>query len=354
VRADPRLLVVLAAVLWGTTGTARALGPQDASPTAVGAVRLIVGGVCLLAAARWRGLRAPVTAPVDDTRPEADGALGRDAGDGESGGDSGHSGGDVVPSPLPGAVDMAGVVDEQVARDSAGPRAGRRSGRPRTTATVLMAVVAMAAFQPLFFGGVARTGVAVGTVVGIGSSPVFAGLLGMAVRGERPGPRWLVATGLSLAGTLLLVGTGGGGDVDPLGVALALGAGLSYAVYVLGSKLALDGGWTSDALTVRVFGLASLVLVPVALVAGVGALVTPGGLLMIAHLGVVTVAVAYVLFGRGLSGVGVGAAGTLTLAEPATAAVLGVTLVGERLGLTTVAGIALIAGGLAVLVARRR
>lgn len=349
-RADPRLLVVLAAILWGTTGTARALGPEDASPAAVGAVRLIVGGVCLVAAARWRGLRAPTTVPAAGTRPEADGPLGRDGGDRASGGDSG---GDVVlMDTLPGAVDMAGVVDEQVAQDSAGSDAVRRQDRPRTAAVVLMAVVAMAAFQPLFFGGVARTGVAVGTVVGIGSSPVFAGLLGMAVRGERPGRRWLLATGLALGGTVLLVGTGGD-DVDPLGITLALGAGLSYAVYVLGSKLAMDGGWTPDALTVRVFGLAGLILVPVALVADIGALMTPGGLLMIAHLGVVTVAVAYVLFGRGLSGVGVGAAGTLTLAEPATAAVLGVVVVGERLGLTTVAGIALIAGGLAVLVARR-
>ena len=74
---------------------------------------------------------------------------------------------------------------------------------------------------------------------------------------------------------------------------------------------------------------------------------------MVAHLGVVTVAVAYVLFGRGLAGVGVGAAGTLTLAEPATAALLGVLVVGERLGGATVVGIALIAAGLVVLVSRR-
>lgn len=347
--ADPRLLVILAAVLWGTTGTARALGPEDASPTAVGAVRLIVGAAVLVAAARWRGLPAP--APVPDAVHDADGAIGPDGGD-RVGGSDDHGVDVAAADTLPGTFDVAGVVDEQVVRDSAGPGAVRRPGRPRTVGVVLMAVVAMAAFQPLFFGGVARTGVAVGTVVGIGSSPVFAGLLGMAVRGERPGRRWLVATGLSLGGTVLLVGTGGG-DVDPLGITLALGAGLSYAVYVLGSKLALDGGWTSDALTVRVFSLAGLLLVPVALASGVGALTTPGGLLMIAHLGVLTVAVAYVLFGRGLSGVGVGAAGTLTLAEPATAAVLGVVVVGERLGLTTVAGIALIAGGLAVLVARR-
>jgi DME family drug/metabolite transporter len=286
-RPDPRLLVVCAAVLWGTTGTARALGPDAASPAAVGAARLIVGGACLVVLVAWRGGAAAVPA---------------------------------------------------------GP------SRRRDLATIALAAAAMAAYQPLFFGGVARTGVAVGTVVGIGSAPVFAGVLGMAVRGERPGPRWLVATGLALAGTALLVGAGDRDDVDVTGIALALGAGLAYAGYVLTTKLLLDRGWAPDAVTARVFGLAGLALVPVALVAGIGPLASPGGLVMVAHLGLATVALAYVLFGRGLAGVGVAAAGTLTLAEPATAAVLGILVVGERFGAITLAGVALIAAGLVALV----
>jgi DME family drug/metabolite transporter len=288
---DPRLLVVAAATLWGTTGTARALGPDDASPTAVGAARLVVGGACLLALAVRGGWLA-------------------------------------APAPAPGGW-----------RDRAG---------------IGVAAAAMAAYQPLFFGGVARTGVAVGTVVGIGSAPVFAGALGAAVRGERPGRRWLAATGLALAGTGLLVGTGRGGEVDPAGIGLALGAGLVYAVYVLATKLVLDRGRPPDGVTARVFGWAGLVLLPVLVVAGIGPLLTPGGLLMVAHLGVVTVALAYVLFGRGLEGVGVAAAGTLTLAEPATAATLGVVVLGERFGAGTAAGLALVAAGLVVLATRRR
>ncbi|HEX6425995.1 MAG TPA: EamA family transporter [Acidimicrobiales bacterium] len=285
---DPRLLVVAAATLWGTTGTARALGPADASPTAVGAARMVVGGACLVAAARWARV------PGDARRPGG---------------------------PVPAALVVAGL--------------------------------ALAAYQPLFFGGVARTGVAVGTVVGIGSAPVFAGLLGLVVRGEHAGARWLAATALAVAGTALLVGTGGG-EVDPVGIAMALGAGLTYAVYALGTKLVLDRGWPADAVTVRAIGLSGLVLVPVALVAGVGPLLTPGGLLTAAHLGVITVAVAYVLFGRGLHGVGVGAAGTLTLAEPATAATLGVAVLGERFSGATAAGVALVVAGLLVLVVQRR
>lgn len=289
-RPDPRLLVVSAAVLWGTTGTARALGPDDASPAAVGATRLIVGGACLLLVVAARSGRRGRGRPAPGAR---------------------------------GWQDTAGIV---------------------------LAAAAMAAYQPLFFGGVARTGVAVGTVVGIGSAPVFAGVLGVVARGERPGRRWLLATALALAGAALLVGAGDRDDVDPAGIALALGAGLAYATYVLASKLVLDRGWSPDAVTARVFGLAGLALVPVALAAGVGWLGSPGGLAMAAHLGVATVAVAYVLFGRGLLGVGVAAAGTLTLAEPATAAVLGVVVVGERFGGVTAAGLALVGAGLVALV----
>ena len=73
---------------------------------------------------------------------------------------------------------------------------------------------------------------------------------------------------------------------------------------------------------------------------------TSGILAVVAWLGVATVALAYVLFGRGLLGVGVATAGTLTLAEPATAAVLGIVVVGERFGGTTLIGVALIVAGL--------
>jgi drug/metabolite transporter, DME family len=380
--ADPRLLVVTAAVLWGTTGTARALGPDDASPTAVGAVRLMVGGACLVAAARWgRWLTTTPDRSGASSGPGDDGGGGHrravpsgepatpvpsgepgtsvpSVGPGDDGG-GGHR--RAVPSgepatPVPSGEPATPVPSGEPATPvpSGGPGDADATGTWRTHLGVGVAALAMAAYQPLFFGGVARTGVAVGTVVGIGSSPVFAGVLGIGVRGERPGGRWLAATALALAGTGLLVGTGSSDDVDPAGIALALGAGLAYAVYVLASKLVLDAGWPPDALTVRVFGWAGLALVPVALVAGIGPLLSPGGLLMVAHLGIVTVAVAYVLFGRGLQGVGVGTAGTLTLAEPATAALLGIVVVGERFGGTTALGVALIATGLVVLVARRR
>jgi DME family drug/metabolite transporter len=90
-------------------------------------------------------------------------------------------------------------------------------------------------------------------------------------------------------------------------------------------------------------------MVPFALLAGVGPLLTPGGVAMVLHLGLVTMVVGYLLFGRGLAGVGVAVAGTLTLAEPATATTLGIVVLGERPGAVTIVGLALVAAGLVLL-----
>jgi DME family drug/metabolite transporter len=51
--------VVLAASLWGTTGTAQQLGPDSSTSLGVGALRLLIGGAALVLFAAWAGgLRA--------------------------------------------------------------------------------------------------------------------------------------------------------------------------------------------------------------------------------------------------------------------------------------------------------
>lgn len=50
----PALLILLAAALWGTTGTTQALAPVTASPVAVGTIRLLIGSAVLLVITRAR------------------------------------------------------------------------------------------------------------------------------------------------------------------------------------------------------------------------------------------------------------------------------------------------------------
>jgi drug/metabolite transporter, DME family len=275
-------LVLAAAVLWGTTGTARALAPAGTSPLSVGAVRIAVGGLALVALARLRGeLRRGGAWPVG---PVAAGAA------------------------------------------------------------------AVAGYQLAFFSAVARTGVAVGTMVAIGSAPVLAGLLAWVARGERPARRWYAATALAVAGGGLLAVAGQPVRFAPAGVALALAAGAAYAVVAVAAKDLLAGHGRVEVMA-TLFGGGALLLVPVLAMAPLGWLATPRGALVALHLGLVATAAAYALFAAGLRRVTVATAATSSLAEPLTAATLGVAVLGERLTAAGLAGAALLLAGLALLAA---
>ena len=213
--------------------------------------------------------------------------------------------------------------------------------------TVVSAVF-IAAYQLSFFAAVSMTGVAVGTMVAIGSSPVAAGLLGYVVRQERLDRRWLIATLLAIAGCMLLASGGRGLLVDSTGIVLALGAGFSYAAYTVSIKGLLDGNGP-DAVLAVVFSAAALLLLPLLLFFDIGWLFTFKGAAVAAHLGLFATAGAYWLFVRGLKTVKIGTAATLSLGEPLTAAMLGVIVLGERLGGWQTGGIVLLFLGLAIL-----
>jgi DME family drug/metabolite transporter len=95
-----------------------------------------------------------------------------------------------------------------------------------------------------------------------------------------------------------------------------------------------------------VFVLAAVLALPVLAAQPLGWLVTTGGVALAIHLGLVTLAVGYTLYGWGLERLPVPTVVTLTLAEPLTASLLGVAVLGERLGTTGWIGVALISAGL--------
>jgi DME family drug/metabolite transporter len=278
-----RLQVLLAAICFGTTGTAQAIGPAG-SPVAVGAARIVFGGLLLVLVARRLRVRMP------------------------------------------------GI-----------------------SASLVAMAAAVAVYQLSFFASVRLTGVAVGTVVAIGTGPAAAGALGRLVNGERLSARWAQATVLAAIGVALLAGDGGA-SVDLTGVALAVASGVGYATYTVLSKRMLDAGEAPEGVMAAGFGGGGLLLLPALLLAGPGFLATPGGLGLVAYLAAVPTALAYVLFSHGLRHLSSGETATLVLAEPLTAAVLGVVALGEQPSPAAGVGALLVLGGLLVLAApgRRR
>jgi DME family drug/metabolite transporter len=204
---------------------------------------------------------------------------------------------------------------------------------------LLLAAVVLAGYQGCFFTAVRLTGVAIGTVVAIGTAPVFVGVLSRLTGGPLLSRRWLLATAAAVAGCAVLVTGGQAAGVNTGGVLLALAAGLCYAVYAVVAARLIGGGQAEIAVMGLMFGGAAVLLTPVLAATSPAWLITGRGIAVTGYLGVVTTAGAYLLYGRGLRTVPVPTAATLGLAEPVVAAVLGLAVLGERLTATAIAGV---------------
>ena len=214
----------------------------------------------------------------------------------------------------------------------------------RTPAMLITAVTA-ATYQLCFFAGVSLAGVALGTLVAVGSGPVFAGLLGWAFLGHRPSSGWLAATAACVTGLTLLALPDLGGGSAP-GLVLALGAGLCSAGYNVAAKIQLDRGASALEVPAGSFALGGLLLLPLLLTQPLGWLAEPGGVALVLYLGLATMAVANVLHARGIRGLTPGPVTTLMLSDPVVATILGVVVLGETLAPVSVAGMLLVLAGL--------
>ncbi len=275
-----RIQILVAAVMFGTTGTSQALAAVDA-PVAVGTMRIIIGGALLvLLAVATRALR----------------------------------------------------------------------GLTKRPGTLLLAGVGVAAYQLAFFAAVARTGVVVGTIVAIGVGPVATGAFEWLIARTRQSVRWAIATSLAGAGVAILTtASGAGGGVEPVGVLLALVAGAGYALYAVLAKNLLTAGCEPAGVMAGAFGVGAMILVPALFVVDLGWLAQPSGWALAIYLGVVPTVVAYLLYAHGLRRMRAAEAATLTLAEPATATLLGALVLGEQLGAGSIVGIGLVTAAMVVL-----
>jgi drug/metabolite transporter, DME family len=208
-----------------------------------------------------------------------------------------------------------------------------------------------AAFNLCFLGAMREAGVALGTLLAIGATPVLTGLVTRQVS-----RRWLVATTVAVGGLVLLIagqsGSAGADVLRPsvLGVVLALGASASYATYIIAGNAASRQRLRVEPYLATTFAVAAVLTLPVLLLGDAGWALRPGGAVLLLYLAVVPTVLAYHLFNRGLSGVRPATASTLGLVEPVVAATLAVLVLGERLSAVAAIGAGLIVAGLLLIV----
>ncbi len=215
--------------------------------------------------------------------------------------------------------------------------------------TVAIVGPAMAVCQAAYFAAIAEAGVAVATLITMGTVPVLVALGGRLFLREPLSRAALQSVGLALVGLALLLG--GRGELTPVGAGYAVLSAAAYSGVTLVARRPHDGRRSDDDATVWAFAVGALCLLPVAvsdnLLPQAGDLWATGALLV--YLGAVPTALAYGLFFAGLRSVRGTTAAVIALLEPLVAAVVGVALLGEHLAGPQVVGGAVLMGAVLLL-----
>ncbi|MDN5685656.1 MAG: DMT family transporter [Brachybacterium sp.] len=278
--------VLAAAFLWGTTGTAATFAPT-VGPLAMGAAALGIGGI----------LQAVIAVP---------------------------------------------------------PLRRERAALSSHRGTVIAGAAAVVIYPLAFYSSMHLAGVAVGTAVSLGSAPIASGLLERMIMRRRLSRWWMLAAVLGIAGcAVLCAATMHDAPSEALptvaGVALGLVAGATYALYSWSAHRLMSRGVGRAAAMGAVFGLGGTALMPVLLLTGAPLVASAQAFAVGTYMALIPMFLGYLLFGYGLTRVSASTATTLTLAEPAVAAVLAVVIVGERLPVIGWAGLAGICASLLIL-----
>jgi inner membrane transporter RhtA len=178
--------------------------------------------------------------------------------------------------------------------------------------------------------------------LGVAVTVEFVGPLGVAVAGSRRAldVLWVV---LAAGGILLLAPLGvlGAGQLDPVGLLLALGTGVCWAMYILLSARvgrAFPGGTgLSVAMTIG-----ALVLLPIGVAQAGAALLNPSLLLLGAGVALLSSVIPYSLELAALRRMSTSAFGVFMSLEPAIATLVGWLVLREALELRTILALALV------------
>ncbi|MBT2418321.1 EamA family transporter [Streptomyces sp. ISL-22] len=199
----------------------------------------------------------------------------------------------------------------------------------------------LAVFQGAYFAAVSATGLAVATVVALGTGPVLIALGARLTMGERLGPGGVVAVAGALLGLGVVVLGGSGATVRLPGVLCAVASATGQcAMTLLTRRWGRSGGTDASATAVGTFGAAALCLLPFASAEGlVPHTADPARVLWLsAYIAAVPTALAYALYFAGAAVVRSATVSVIMLLEPVSATVLAVVLLDERLTSATIAG----------------
>jgi drug/metabolite transporter (DMT)-like permease len=234
-------------------------------------------------------------------------------------------------------------------RAGAGATSAARPTRRVVLAGLALGAIGYAAQAGLFFSALRHIDASLTSLL-LYTYPALVFCGAVALRREHVTPGKALVLALASAGAALVLLGGGTGGLEATGVVLALGAGATYAVYIL----------VSEGVVARIdaFRLAALVTTGAAvtfLAVGAisGALVfTAGGWIWIVAIALLSTVTPIVTFLLGMARVGASTASIVSTVEPVVTVGLAVAIYGESLGPLQIVGGVLVLAAVVALQAR--
>jgi DME family drug/metabolite transporter len=208
---------------------------------------------------------------------------------------------------------------------------------------LLLSGTLLAISHASYFIAIRFAGVTIATLITLCIAPIIVSSLAVVFKLEKMSQGFLMAFGMALLGTILLVGFDNAGAGDNLlwGTAFSLLAAATYAsVIVAGRFLAAD--YHPLQVTSLSFTIATLLLFLVNLLNGFEPVQNGESWLWILYLGLVPTAFAYWIFQMGLRSVSASAASVIGMLDPLVAALLAWGFFGETLVTSSIFGAGLL------------
>lgn len=218
-------------------------------------------------------------------------------------------------------------------------------------ALMLLVGLMTALYQVCYFSAIELTGVAVATLVTLCTAPVMVAVISTAVTRRRPAGYVLIALLGALTGTALLVlfqHQGGISGTNTGGVLLALGSAFGYALVAVVSQRLSSRYDPFQSIAVS-FSLGAVILFCCTQSRGLELNFTPACWLLLVYLGTVPTALAYALFFSGMRSTPATVASVSTLLEPMVATLLAWLIFGESFAPMALLGVIILSGSLFIL-----
>ncbi|TCP57553.1 DME family drug/metabolite transporter [Tamaricihabitans halophyticus] len=247
----------------------------------------------------------------------------------------------------PGALGVARLLVGGLALAAFRPSidAWRRCLRHDVIGWVLLAAAGTGVYQVTFMHAVDQLGAALGTTIALGVAPVATGLCALWWTRERLTRGWVIGTIGAIGGCAVLLNPWTAASISVAGITVALISGTCYGVYTVAAKRFLQAGAPALPATAITLIIAGIVLSPL-LALSPEHLAEFDSLLLIGWIGVLGTSLAYAAFVYGLHRTTAPTAGTLSLAEPVLAAILGVLVLRENLTASALLGCGILIVGL--------